>query len=450
MPLGFASAKRFSYAAAWGSQHAIAMDDQSALLKQLRIDRGAEPPRRDDRGGRTLRWIALAVLLLAALGAAAFLALKPGGVPVTVATAKAVAGGGPAAGASLLDASGYVVARRQATVSAKITGKVVEVLIEEGMRVKADQVVARLDATNIRAELEQSRASVAASRAQLGQIRVNLANAERDVARKRNLVAEHFISTADLDSAQTSLDALRAQLATAQRSVEVSQAGLDVTQRSFDDTTVRAPFDGVITVKAAQVGEIVSPLSAGGGFTRTGIGTIVDMDSLEVEVDVNENFINRVKDGQPARIRLNAYPDWDIPAYVIAVIPTADRSKATVKVRVGFKEKDARVLPEMGARVAFLADAPAAADATRPAVGGVLLPAAAIDSAGSPGGDTGVVWLLRGDRVERRAVRLGATTADGRIVQSGLANGDRVAVGDFSKLADGTRVRIEDRSSSPP
>jgi RND family efflux transporter MFP subunit len=424
------------------------MEDRSALLHQLRIDRGAAPVRGGEGGGIG-KWIVLGIVLLALLAGGIYLLMRPTGVPVTVAIARtATTGGAATAGTSLLDASGYVVARRAATVSAKITGKVTEVLIEEGSRVEAGQIVARLDDTNIRAELAQSKAQVEASRAQLAQVRVSLANAERDLKRKSGLVGEHLISVADLDTSQTALDGLRAQLITAQRNVEVSQATLDVTQRSYDDTTVRAPFAGVITVKAAQVGEIVSPLSAGGGFTRTGIGTVVDMDSLEVEVDVNENFINRVKDAMPARVRLNAYPDWDIPAYVIAVIPTADRSKATVKVRVGFKERDARILPEMGARVAFLAEAPAATEGAKPAATGVVLPAAAID-AGSNGADTGVVWLIHGDTVERRAVKLGGTVrnaegGDGRIVQSGLANGDRVAVGDFSKLADGTQIRIND------
>ncbi len=418
------------------------MDDKSALLRELRIDRGATAPSPPGSGG-WIKWIAVLVALLLLVGLALFLLLPPSGIPVRVVTAAAVGGNGsgPASGASLLDASGYVVARRQATVSAKITGKVIEVLIEEGQRVQAGQVVARLEDTNIRAELDQARASVEAARAQLAQVRVNLANAERDLVRKKGLAAEHYVSAADLDTSQTTLDGLKAQLATTQRNVAVSEANLAVTQRTEDDTTVRAPFNGVITVKAAQVGEIISPLSAGGGFTRTGIGTIVDMDSLEVEVDVNENFINRVKDGQPARVRLNAYPDWDIPAYVIAVIPTADRSKATVKVRVGFKERDARVLPEMGARVSFLATADDTQAGRKPAAGGVSLPADAVDAPAN--GDTGVVWVLKGDTLERRAVKLGAGS-NPRTVLSGVTAGERVAVGDFATFKDGAAARIVD------
>ncbi|MDR3418590.1 MAG: efflux RND transporter periplasmic adaptor subunit, partial [Nevskia sp.] len=345
-----------------------------------------------------------------------------------------------AAGTSLLDASGYVVARRKATVSAKITDKVVQVLIEEGQHVKAGQVVGLLDDTNIRAAYDQAQAQLHYAEASLAEVKVQLANAERTYHRDEGLVADHFISDFDLDTARTGYDNLKAQLETAQRSVKVASEGLQVAQRNLDDTVVRAPFDGVVTTKDAQPGEIVSPISAGGGFTRTGMGTIVDMDSLEVEVDVNESFINRVHPDQPASVRLNAYTDWEIPAYVIAVIPTADRSKATVKVRVGFKVKDPRILPEMGARVAFLSEAPVAgASPSRP---GVLVPADAVQAGADRG--TGVVYVLRGDgTVERRAVKLGNSGTDGQTVLSGLSSGERVAIGDFAKLNDGMKVKVE-------
>ncbi|WP_293370437.1 efflux RND transporter periplasmic adaptor subunit [Nevskia sp.] len=408
------------------------MDDRAALLNQLRIDRSDEPA---DGGGKPwLKWL-IALVLLALLGIAAWIYLAPPpGLPVTVAVARPASSGG-ASGGSLLDAAGYVVARRAATVSAKITGLVTEVLIEEGSKVEANQIVARLDDTNIRASLEQSRAQLESAKAQAAQVRVNVANAERDVTRRKGLVEQKFISVAELDTAQTTLDGLRASLTTAERNMTVSARAVDVAQRAFDDTTVRAPFAGVITVKAAQVGEIVSPLSAGGGFTRTGIGTVVDMDSLEVEVDVNENFINRVKAAQPAVIKLNAYPDWSIPASVIAVIPTADRTKATVKVRVAFKERDDRVLPEMGARVSFLSEAPAAGAA---APTGVIVPADAVLGTG----EKGAVFLLKGETVERRAVKLGARNGADQTVIAGLNAGDRMVIGDLAKLKDGDRVRI--------
>jgi RND family efflux transporter MFP subunit len=214
----------------------------------------------------------------------------------------------------------------------------------------------------------------------------------------------------------------------------VAEATLGLAQRELDDTVVRAPFAGIVTVKAAQEGEMVSPISAGGGFTRTGIGTIVDMDSLEVEVDVSENFFNRVKPDQDVTVTLNAYPDWRIPAYVIAIIPTADRAKATVRVRVGFRQRDSRILPEMGVRVAFLTDSEARVQSAQPIV---IVPERAIQVSG----DTGTVFVVRDDTLEQRAVRVGGTTAEGRIVLSGIAAGARLAIGDFSLLTNGMRVR---------
>ena len=408
------------------------MNEKTDLLKQLRIDRSAEPEEEPRKG----LWIGLGVALVV-VGALLFFYLRSGAIPVTVAVARQASGGSEAAGASLLDASGYVVARRQATVSAKITGKVTEVLIEEGQHVEKGAVVGRLDDTNIRASLQQATAQLAYSKAALEQVQVNLANAQRDYNRKNELFAKNFISQSDLDNARTALDSLRAQAVTAQRSVELSSRGVDAAQRNLDDTVVRAPFSGVITVKAAQPGEIVSPISAGGGFTRTGIGTIVDMDSLEVEVDVNESFISRVHADQPATVKLNAYPDWQIPAYVIAIIPTADRAKATVKVRIGFQLRDPRILPDMGARVAFLSEAaPAtAAGASMPA--GVEVPAEAVQAQG----DGGVVYVIKDDMLERRAVKLLPGSGASRSISAGLAAGERVAIGDFSKLADGVKIK---------
>ncbi len=415
------------------------MNDKSALLNQLRIDRSSAPPPAD-RGW--LKWLALGLLVLLLAALAGWWLSRPSGVPVKEVTAQPLKGAAPgvAAGASLLDASGYVVARRQATVSAKITDKVVQVLIEEGQHVKAGQVVGLLDDTNIRAAFDQATAQLRYAEAALAEVRVQQGNAERNYKRVQGLVAEHFVSESDLDTARTNYDNLTAQLATSSRNVKVTQEGVSVAQRNLDDTVVRAPFDGVVTTKDAQPGEIVSPISAGGGFTRTGMGTIVDMDSLEVEVDVNESFINRVHSDQPASVRLNAYTDWEIPAYVIAVIPTADRSKATVKVRVGFRQKDPRILPEMGARVAFLSEAPPET-AGAPPPRGVLLPPEAVQ-AGS--GDAGTVYVIRGDdTVERRAVKLGARGGDGQTVLSGLSSGERVAVGDFARLADGAKIKIQ-------
>jgi RND family efflux transporter MFP subunit len=405
------------------------MDDKTALLGQLRIDRDEEP----GRAGHGCVWLAaLGVVLMA--GAALWFWLRPAGMPIRVTVAQAVTQENAAA-ASILDASGYVVARRQATVASKITAKMVELDIEEGDHVKGNQIIARLDDTNIRASLAQAAAQLNFARAGLEETQVNLANAQRDYDRQKALLTGHFVSQSAVDNAQTTLDALRAQLATQRRNVEVAERGVNVADRNLDDTVVRAPFSGVVTVKAAQPGEMVSPISAGGGFTRTGIGTIVDMDSLEVQVDVNENFINRVQPRQTATAKLNAYPDWQIPAHVIAVIPTADRSKGTVLVRIGLDQKDARILPEMGVRVSFLAEA--TNDGGRPATD-VSLPGDAVQVSGS----TGVVFVVRDSTLERRAVRLGASNSDHVMVTSGLAPGERVAVGDFKEMKDGAKIRI--------
>ncbi|HME40038.1 MAG TPA: efflux RND transporter periplasmic adaptor subunit [Steroidobacteraceae bacterium] len=409
------------------------MEDKSALLNQLRLDRSGE----SSPSGKGKIWIGAAAAILAAAALAAWWWTRPGAVPVHVASAQAIGGDGPAAAGSILDASGYVVARRQATVASKITAKMVELDIEEGDHVNAGQIIAKLDDTNIRAALNQAAAQLDYARASLTETQVNLTNAQRDYDRQKSLLQSHFVSQSAVDNSQTNVDALRAQLATQRSNVDVVARAMSVAERNLDDTIVRAPFAGIVTVKAAQPGEMVSPISAGGGFTRTGIGTIVDMDSLEIQVDVNENFINRVQPSQQVTAKLNAYPEWQIPAHVIAVIPTADRSKGTVTVRIALDQKDARILPEMGVRVSFLADSSPKSDGKPPS--GVNLPSNAVQGSGS----TGAVFVVHGDTVERRAVRLGASSGDSITILSGLAAGDRVAIGDFAQLKDGAKIRVE-------
>jgi RND family efflux transporter MFP subunit len=412
------------------------MNDKSALLEQLRLHRGdpaAEQPR------SALRWIALGAAALAALALGAWLFFgRAGGVPVRIAVAQESPGGSAGSAASLLDASGYVVARREATVSSKITGKVLEVMIEEGQRVAANEVLARLDDSNARARLQQAGAQIAQAEANLQAAQTALNDATPIYHRMEQERAQALISAQDFDGAKATYNAAAAAFAVAQRAVAVARSSLVVAQRDEDDTVVRAPFAGVVTVKAAQPGEMVSPISAGGGFTRTGIGTVVDMDSLEVEVDVNENFITRVRPGQPVTIRLNAYPDWEIPGAVIAIIPTADRSKATVKVRVAFKRRDERILPEMGARVSFLQDAGTQATPA-PARRAVIIPAEAVEANGA----TGSVFVLHDGKVEERSVKLGAQSAQGQIVLSGIDPGAQLAIAVSGKLSDGAKVRIE-------
>jgi RND family efflux transporter MFP subunit len=413
----------------------VALDDRSTLLEQLKIDRDVE-----ERSSHAGRWVAAALVLIAIAGAGGWYYLnKPRPVAIQIATAQSISLETSAVTrASALDASGYVVARRQATVSSKVTGRVEEVLIEEGQQVAAGEIVARLDDANARARVAQNSALLEQQRASHNAARVALENATPIFERAKTQFDQEVLSAQDLDSARATYDNARTSLDVAERAVEVAQANLALAQRDLDDTIVRAPFAGVVTVKAAQEGEMVSPVSAGGGFTRTGIGTIVDMDSLEVEVDVSESFINRVTPGQDVSVTLNAYPQWAIPAHVIAIIPTADRAKATVRVRVAFDQRDPRILPEMGVRVAFLA-----ADAGEPSSAAtevVVVPEGAVDA----NGDTGTIFVVSENTLERRVVRLGGRLPDGgRIILSGISAGTRLALADFALLADGASFRIE-------
>jgi RND family efflux transporter MFP subunit len=411
------------------------VDERSELLGQLRIDRTAEAR----SGGRGWWWLVGAGILVAGSVLGWFVVDAADRVVARAAVAEAVTVEGPASRGSVLDASGYVVARRQATVSSKITGKVVAVLIEEGQRIEANQVIARLDDANARAAVAQAEAQRSQAVAALAATRTAFENAAPMFERSQQQFSGKFISAQAFDLAKAEYDAARTSLEVSQRALEVAAATLGVVQRTLDDTVVRAPFAGVVTVKAAQEGEMISPNSAGGGFTRTGIGTIVDMDSLEVEVDVSENFINRVRPEQDVTIKLNAYPDWSIPGHVIATIPTADRAKATVRVRVGFDERDERVLPDMGARVSFLTN-DESSSSTAAVQTAVVVPPEAVQ----PNGETGYVFVIRDDTLERRAVRLGARSATGQTVLSGLTPGTRVAVGELATFADGARVRVEE------
>jgi RND family efflux transporter MFP subunit len=326
------------------------------MLNDLKIDR-----RVPARSGNRLTAL-FVVLALSGVGSGFWWLQRPGAEPLAdenVATSNAVppvaqAPVAPSGDGSVLDATGYVVARRQATVSSKATGKVVEVLIEEGVVVAQDQLLARLDDSIPRAQFALAQSQLRSAEASLDELEVALEQAELDLQRTQGLAGRNLASQADLDRDTLAVAALHARLATAAREIEVAERGLDVQRQILDDMQIRAPFSGVVVAKAAQPGEMISPVSAGGGFTRTGICTIVDMESLEVEVDVNESYINRVHAGQPVRVTLNAYPDDDYAAEVIAIIPAADRNKATVRVRIGLLERDTRVLPDMGVRVAFL------------------------------------------------------------------------------------------------
>jgi len=406
--------------------------DKGALLGQLRIDRSA---REQPEEPRRWPWIAGLVLILVLIGAGLwFYHSRQVAVSVHTAMAQPMTNGGPPS-ASVLDATGYVTARREATVSAQITGTLIQVLIEEGDRVKAGQVLARLDDTQQRAALAQSEAQLQSARALLVQYQAQLAQNQRDVKRAEDLLQRKLVSEQAVEQARTLVDTQGAQLESQRRQIELAAANVRSAQVQLDYCTVHAPFTGVVIAKAAQVGEIVSPFSAGGGFTRTGIGTLVDMDSLEVEVDVNEAYINRVQPSQPVESVLNAYPDWKIPSHVIAIIPTADRSKATVKVRIAIDSKDERIVPDMGVRVSFLEEKKPVEANARPPVG-VLVPSAALRR----DGDHDVLFVMKDHKAKRRVVTLGGVFGNSRQVESGVSPGESVIVDAPAGLQDDATV----------
>ncbi len=336
---------------------------------------------------------------------------------------------------TVLNASGYVTARRAATVSSKVTGKVVELFVEEGKRVERGQVLAYLDDTNVKASLRLAEARLASVTNALEETRVRIREAEQELRRQTDLVANKIATQADYDRAEAAAMALKARLQQQRSDVVVAEREVAAWQQQLDDTIIRAPFGGILTSKNAQPGEMISPVSAGGGFTRTGICTIVDMDSLEIEIDVNESYINRVEPQQAVVATLDAYPDWKIPCKVIAIIPTADRQKSTVKVRVGFDQLDKRLLPDMGVKVAFREIAGGVA--TKSISAGVVIPKAAVLK--QEGRD--VVYVVRDGRTERRAVSVGGISGEDVLVGAGIAAGERVVAKGSDGLRDGLAVR---------
>jgi RND family efflux transporter MFP subunit len=408
--------------------------DQDAIAA-LRIDRDAVAAKAQRRAAP---WIfAGAAIALLAAGLGAWWLLRPQPVVVKTAEVRQVSATQAALSGPVLSASGYVVARRISTPSAKITAQVRAVYVEEGMRVGENQILADLDDTTPRAQLALAESRLALAQTAIAELKVRLAEAERTLARNRSLVEQKLVSQAVVDAADAEVEALRARIRVAGGEVEVAERNVAVARQAVEDTIIRAPFAGVVVSKDAQPGEMISPISAGGGFTRTGICTIVDMDSLEIEVDVNEAFINRVGDGQRVEAILDAYPDWRIPAHVISIVPTADRQKATVKVRIGFEGKDPRILPDMGVQVQFM-EAPVEAAPAGPAQPRLLVAANAIVS--MDGRD--YVFRVEDDRVERRAVKVGPRTQDGTDVFAGLQAGDVVVLDPPAELADGAAVEI--------
>ena len=397
-------------------------------LGSLRIDAGK---RGRSKTGQRLGVFAalLGVVVIVTGGVLAFIHQKP---IVEVAAAERAAAGRPA----LLNASGYVTPRRRATVAAKITGRVTGVFFDEGLHVQANQVLATLDDSDVRRTLDSAKADREATQAGIEDLEVQLKNAQIELHRAQSLQAAGVQSQEALDNARTTVDSLKAKIDLTKQQVVAADARIREAQQAVDNCVIRAPFEGIVVSKDAQVGEMVSPISAGGGFTRTGIATIVDMNSNEIEVDVNEAYIARVKPGQPVTAILDAYPDWEIPSRVRTVIPTADREKATVKVRISFLKLDPRILPDMGIKVTFLGNEPGQISGA-PAPAALISPDAVRDDGGKK-----IVFLVRDDKIERRVVRLGGTRGKDVEVLAGLTEGDSVVIKGPADLRDGQTVEI--------
>jgi RND family efflux transporter MFP subunit len=390
----------------------------------LRIERNPE----SETSPRRWPWVAGAIALLLII-AAIWWRSGSGAVEVRAALARDLSSG--AGDRTVLNASGYVTARRAATVSSKVTGKVVEVLIEEGMKVTEGQILARLDDTNVKASLDVAKAQLESAKKAAEETRAQLKQAELEFKRAAELASQQITSQSTLDRAEADAKALAARLARQEQDVTVAQRQVAQWQQQLEDLIIRAPFAGVITTKDAQPGEMISPVSAGGGYTRTGIGTVVDMQSLEIEIDVNESYINRVAEGQSVEATLDAYPDWKIPCHVIAIIPTADRQKSTVRVRVGFDQLDPRILPEMSVKVAFRDTG------TSTAGRAVVIPKNALRS--QDGRD--VVFVIQNGRAERRAVTVNLAQNDDVVLGAGVSAGERVILNPPPQLEDAAKVK---------
>src|SRR5256714_7784553 len=401
-------------------------------LGSLRIH---EAQRKGGRLGKGLAIFFGLLLVLAGVsgGIYAFWNQKP---VVEVATVQKAGGAGGRE--ALLNASGYVTPRRRATIAAKITGRVTGVFFDEGTSVREGQLLSTLDDSDARKVLEAAKADHDSAKAAIADYEVQLKNARTVLRRAEQLQSAGVQTQEQLDNARTAADSLQAKIGLAKAQASAAEARILEAQQAVDNCTIRAPFQGIVVSKDAQVGEMVSPISAGGGFTRTGIATIVDMNSNEIEVDVNESYIARVKPGQQVTAILDAYPDWNIDSRVRTIIPSADRQKATVKVRVSFVKLDPRILPDMGIKVTFLGDETskntgAAAQAV------LLIPQTAVhDDSGKK-----IVFLVKNNKAERRAVTVGGTRGNDSEVLGGVTAGDTLIVKGPDDLHDGQAVEIK-------
>jgi HlyD family secretion protein len=410
------------------------MSSDGGALDSLRIDRSQAAK------GSGFPWLVVLILSLMICGLAGWWLTRTPKLGVQVAKVReVVSGAGNAQGQqTVLNASGYVKARRAATVSSKVMGKVTEVLIEEGMKVEAGQVLARLDDSNVKAGLRLAEARVESARKLKDELVPSLDFARKERVRFQELKDSNAVSQSDKSRADSSVTEFEARIERLSADIEVAARQVDDWKQQVADMVICAPFAGVITTKDAQPGEIISPMSSG-GFTRTGIGTVVDMNSLEIEVDVNESYINRVKPGLPAEATLDAYSDWRIPCKVIAIIPTADRQKATVKVRIGFDKPDPRIFPEMGVKVAFQTAVSSPSSPVSAPVRRLVIPAKALQKSG----DRSIVWVVKNERVERRAITVEEAEGDEVVVASGLNVGESVLLNPPPGLKEGALVKVE-------
>jgi RND family efflux transporter MFP subunit len=409
-------------------------------LAKLRIDRDQPPPALQRAFKRAL-WLAGAVAV--AIGSAVLWLKRGSPTPVQVVTASVSGGAGGAGGGGSRSisvvANGYVVARTKAAVSAKIPGRLAFLAVSEGSHLEQGEIIARLDNADYTAAVAQADAQLASARATLIELQADHDQMERELARVRDIRAknQNLVSPQDGETADSRAQQTAARVRAQEARVDAAVAGLNFARANLENTVIRAPFTGTVLRKEAEVGEVVAP-SVGGGLTRGAVVTMADLRTLEVEVDVNEAYIARVRSGQRAAITLDAYPDTAFRGAVRQVVPTADRQRATVQVKVSIADRDARILPEMGAKVEFLEEAAPATPGGAPlAPARVTVPAAAVRSEDG----RAVVWIVREGRLTRRDVDAGPVSGNLREIRAGLAGGELLLVG-LDSPREGQRVRV--------
>ena len=413
----------------------------AADLSKLRINRDDPPPAVRRALGRVLWLVAAAALVFLVV---ILVARRGGAVPVQVVTVSTTTGGtgaiGGGSGSVAVVANGYVVARTKAAVSAKIPGRLAMLNVSEGSRVEKGAIIARLDNADYAAAVGQADAGLASAKATLIEAQSDRDQMQRDFVRVRDIHAQNpnLVSPQDVENADSRARQAEARFGAQSARVDAAAASLRMAQANLENTYIRAPFAGTVLRKEAEVGEVVAP-SVGGGLTRGAVVTMADLATLEVEVDVNEAYIARIEGGQQARITLDAYPDTAFRGTVRQVVPTADRQRATVQVKVAIVDRDPRILTEMGAKVEFLtperaAAAPGTQAVERPRI---LVPADAVRS------DNGrdVVWIVRDGRLQKRDVDAGPVSGNFREIRSGLSGGEQLLVGGVETPRDGQRVQ---------